>query len=380
MTLSIRTDFPGGNGLLLEAAESAGRLEVRFAAEPRNCPEAMWFHFRLQGAGGRAVRCILANPDQTLGGADWSGNRPVFRRAEEPWSRCGPAVKVETPAGRIEWAWDIPAAEGDVELAHCFPYQEADLEGSLKELSGAVRNTFIGLSQKGRPMSRLYVGTPEASSRKPAAVLLARCHAGETPGSWVLDGALRHLAGRKDLREALAWWAYPFVDIDDVVEGSYGKDPWPHDCNRSWDNMKRAETNAVIPDIRRLAERSAGLFLVDLHAPTHWEKTCYIPCRGWDADSPINPIAARFAEAFRSAVPEELRSPIAHVTPGRGSLSRHAGLGACHWAGEVLGEQGVTLEVSYQGNDRACYWVQDYRRLGAALVETLAAWMRRRRP
>ncbi len=399
MTVTIRTDFPGGNGLALEIKELSGLVEVRFVAEPRNCPEAMWFHFRAEGLAGRALRCVLANPEQTLGGWDWSRNRPVWRRADhfgDPpatgpqalgWARCGPAEKVETPAGRVEWAWDVPPGGASAEIAHCFPYQQADLDTTLAELSaspapgalavaeepaGPLASTFIGVSQKGRPMVRLYTALPDAS--RPAVVLTARNHAGETPGSWVLDGALRHLALRSDLRQAATWWAYPFVDLDDVVEGSYGKDPWPHDCNRSWGNGMRAETIAIIADIRRLAAASAGVFLVDLHAPAHQERTCYVPCRGWDMDSPMNPIAARFAEAFQSAVSEELRSPIAYVTPSGGGNSRHAGLTTSRWVYEILGQQGLTLEISYQGNDRRDYTIDDYRRLGAVLVETIVAW------
>ena len=407
MTLSVRTDFPGGNGLPLSVDETAGEAVLRFAAEPRNCPEAMWFHFRAAGLAGRGLRCVLANPEQTLGGGDWSRNRPVFRPAGGAWTRSGPAVRVDAPGGRVEWGWEIPPGADEVEFAHCFPYQITDLEATLRELGGVVESAFIGLSQKGRAMTRLATAAPDAGkpaasdaakpaapdagkpaapdaakpaapdSAKPAALLLARNHAGETPGSWVLDGLLRHLAAREELRAGITWWAVPFVDLDDVVEGSYGKDPWPHDCNRSWGNGKRAETIAVAADAARLVRGSSRLLVVDLHAPAHHERTCYVPCRGWDADSPINPIAARFAEAFREAVPADIRSPIAHVTPGRASVSRHAGLGAARWATEVLGRQGVTLEISYQGNQTRDYSIADYRRLGAALAETVASWLAR---
>ncbi|HUT61192.1 MAG TPA: M14-type cytosolic carboxypeptidase [Phycisphaerae bacterium] len=373
MELAFQSDFPGGNGLALGVEESAERVTVRFAAEPKNCPEAMWFHFRVAGLAGRPVRCILANPEQTLGGWDWSKNRPVQRPAGGAWSRSGAAQRIDAAGGRVEWAWDIGGGAEHIEVAHCFPYQPADMEATLREIGGAFQTAMIGVSSKGRPMIRIYSTMPEAA--KPAVLLLARNHAGETPGSWVLDGALRHVAASEALRNAVTWWAVPFVDLDDVVEGSYGKDPWPHDCNRSYGNGKRPETIAVVADGARLAKASRRLFVADLHAPAHAERQCYVPTRGWEPNSPTNPIAEEFGQRLNAAVPEDIRSSTATITPPGGANTRYEGPSACRWATERLGQQGVTIEISYQGTESADYGIGDYHRIGAALAETLAAWV-----
>ena len=85
MSIGWQTGFPGGNGLLLEADESPPRPVLRFAAEAKNCPQALWFHFRVAGLSGRGATLVLANPEQTLGGTDWSTNRPVVRADGRPW-------------------------------------------------------------------------------------------------------------------------------------------------------------------------------------------------------------------------------------------------------------------------------------------------------
>jgi len=378
MAVSMRTDFPGGNGLLLSVDESPGRPVVRFAAEPRNCPQALWFHFQLTGLGGRAVRVVLANPEQTLGGVDWSGNCPVLRQESQPWQRIGRPQKLQTPGGRVEWAWDIDAAGDAIELAFCYPYQPADLAATLEELSGAFKTEFVGLTLAGRSLIRVF--NRLAQPHRPAVMLTARHHGGEVPGSWVLDGLLRHVAANGALRE-ITWWAIPFVDLDDVVSGSYGKDPFPHDCNRSYGPSapRRPEAGAVIAEARRLKSQAASLFFVDLHGPSHAERAVYLPARSWEPGAPINPIAHEFAERFQSATPEDIRSPVAFVTPRPGSNSRYPGLPASRWARSGLKVDSITLETSYQGNQHRDYTIEDYRRLGATLAETVAEWLSVRR-
>ncbi len=376
MAIELHTDHGGGNGWLLDISDTDA-AQVRFAAEPRNCPEALWFHIRLTGLAGRSIRVILANPEQTLGGADWSGNRPAVRIDAGRWHRGHCPVPVTTPGGRTEWAWQLEPGAETIELAACFPYQPADLQQTLVELEGAFRTELLGLTGANRRIVRVY--NRPADRSHPSVYLTARNHAGETPGSWVLDGLLRAVAGDTRLREGLTVWAAPFVDLDDVVEGSYGKDPWPHDCNRSWGPgvPARAEVRAVFEDIHRLHGRSDLAFFCDLHAPSHRERNVYVPLRGWDQDSVVSEQARRFAESFAAHCPSDLRSVQPHVTPPRGH-SRHAGLSASRWARDVLGVDAACLETSYQGLGGKIFSVADYRRLGAALAETLYDWTRRR--
>ncbi len=372
MTVSLHTDFPGGNGALLDVDESAPRPVVRFAAEPKNCPQALWFHFRLSGLGGRGARVVLANPEQTLGGGDWSKNRIVARAGGSDWARVGPAERIDAPGGRVEWAWAIDAGGDEVEAAHCFPYQPGDLEATLAELGGAFAATMIGLTLSSRPLPRVFSRMP--APEHPAAYLTARHHAGETPGSWVLDGLLRHVAGDAQLSRDVTWWAAPFVDLDDVIAGSYGKDPWPHDCNRGYGRPgpRRPESFAVMRDAQRLKDSSGRMLFVDLHAPGHGEHDSYVPLRGWDIDSPPNPIGETFARAFQAACPEDIRSHDRITTMPEPGEPIYRGMSSRTWAQTQLEVDALSLEISYQGNGRTHYTIGDYRRLGAALAETIA--------
>jgi hypothetical protein len=371
MDAQLDTDFPGGNGLLIDAVAGPPPT-VRFAAEARNCPQAMWFHFRLSGIDGEEVRLVLANPEQTLGGPDWSRNHPVFRTRDARWQRTGNPSPVHTAAGRTEWAWTVPCPGGRVELAHCYPYQPADLEATLAELSCPWIRETIGVTMQGRWLPALYSERPDGS--KPVVLLTARHHAGETPGGWVLDGLLRAVDADAHLRERVAWTAVPMVDLDDVVEGSYGKDPHPHDCNRAYGVICRPEVAAVMSECYRLKPHGLAL-LCDLHAPSHRERRSYVPIRGWSKDAVINPIAREFGERLQQAVPESLRSSIAHVLPPATARSRYAGTSASRWITEALETDGVCVETSYHGTETRDYGIDDFRRIGQSLAETAAEWV-----
>lgn len=375
MTVHFDTDFPGGNGFLMELSETPEAATVRFAVEPKNCPEPLWFHFRLSGLSGRPVRCVMTNPEQTLGGWDWSRNRPAFRPTGGDWQRTPTAEPVKTAGGRCEWAWDIDPGGDVLEFANCYPYQPEDLENTLEELGPAFRTETIGVTPAGHELVRLYSDLPDAA--RPAVLLAARHHAGETPGSWVLDGLLRRVAEDESLRRAITFWAIPIVNIDDTVAGSYGKDPYPHDCNRAYgeSTQRRPEMFAITNDARRLKDGSARLLGVDLHAPSHGEHRSYVPLSGWGGTGEINPIGEDFAERFNAAVPDRLRSPVAHVTP-TGNYTRQPGMSFSRWMRNVLGVECVSLETSYQGNGDRYYTIEDYRTLGATLAETIADWLK----
>ena len=73
-------------------------------------------------------------------------------------------------------------------------------------------------------------------------------------------------------------------------------------------------------------------------------------------------------------MPQELRSPTAFIVPRPGGNSRYGGHSSSRWVASI-GVDAVTLETSYQGNESTDYALDDYRRIGAALAETIAERM-----
>ena len=374
--VQVRTAFPGGNAVIGEVCEEADRVQVDFAADPKNCPEAMWFHFRVEGLAGRELACRLTNAEGTLGGGDWSGNHPVYRGGAGEWLRTGPPAVEVTGSGRRLFTFTVPAGCDTVEFAHCYPYQPADLKGTLSEVGGVWAGEVLGYSHHGRPLRRYASGFGGEDEKRPGFYLLARQHAGETPGSWVLDGLLRYLAGNESAREGALWWVVPLVNIDDVVEGSYGKDPFPRDCNRSWWSLPmRAEVTVVSRDIGRWARRCRPRLLIDLHAPGHPERDTYVhlPRRGRSERE--RAMVLEFAQRFHQALPEELGTEKGWTTPTYPSRY-DIGTTVTSWFYDTYAVPGVALETSYQGTAERDYSIADYRRIGETLAAVLVEMAR----
>ena len=82
----------------------------------------------------------------------------------------------------------------------------------------------------------------------------------------MLDGLLEGISRSK----AANWcvWAIPFAHLDGVLDGDYGKDPFPYDLNRAWGTPPmRHETLVLQRDMQRWAARCRPELLLDLHAP-----------------------------------------------------------------------------------------------------------------
>ncbi len=275
MALRIDDKFPGANVRVLERNEGADPAVV-FTADPHGGPEALWFDFRVADDAPpdpmpETLRLALRFFGNLLGGY---GNpefcRPVYRADGKNWLRLPPPSVRQLPDGQsvLEWALPYPVAPVEIALTH--PYLPDDLRVLLQRSKGYWHEEAIGLTQRGNVLTRLDNNASLASLRggQPRGLyLLARQHAGEAPGSWVLDGMLDGISRRKS---GAPWrvWAVPFADLDGVLAGDYGKDAFPYDLNRAWGKPPmRHETLAIQRDMRRWAALCRPELVLDLHAP-----------------------------------------------------------------------------------------------------------------
>jgi hypothetical protein len=153
------------------------------------------------------------------------------------------------------------------------------VDALVNETDGYWQADTIGISQGGRPLLRLSNSYGKASSDRPGLYLAARQHSGETPGSWVLDGFLRHIASLGD--SAPLVWSVPLTNIDGVEQGDYGKDNFPYDLNRAWGSPPmRHEVLVFQRDMQRWRERCRPALGIDFHAPGACEANgiyCFLP-------------------------------------------------------------------------------------------------------
>ncbi|MBC7289430.1 MAG: hypothetical protein H5T86_15585, partial [Armatimonadetes bacterium] len=137
-------------------------------------------------------------------------------------------------------------------------------------IAGA-RLDVLTKSPGGRDVPVLFFGQPDASGRE-MIVAVARQHAGETPGSFTLEGFVEEfIAGGECgrwLRERGLLVVLPVMDPDGAAEGSYGKNQMPVDINRDWAGQSHwPQVAAARQLIADLAARHRYMFFIDFHAP-----------------------------------------------------------------------------------------------------------------
>jgi len=276
MSLKVLTRFPGGNATGIEITQHDSIPEVKFASDPCGSPEALWFYFRLEESNPdpqkhTKVRITWTFFDNMSGVTDYSTCIPVSQIPGSTWSRLKQGEDSRTPEGLRQLSWLIPHPSPSVEIAFCFPYTPSDLDLLMSRSKDFWQAGPIGMSQDGRRIPRLYNSAGTTGGTQPGIYIVARQHAGETPGSWVLDGFLRQWALNK--KGGYVIWAVPFADMDGVMWGHYGRDSFPYDMNRAWGNPPmRHETLVIRNDAARWKKICRPVLALDLHSPGACDK------------------------------------------------------------------------------------------------------------
>lgn len=358
-----------GNGVVHGVTWEDGRWVVRFLSEPRSSPQSLWWHLEADNLQGKPVRFVWMNADHALGNANSLGNiRPVVRASGGGWVRC-PSVEVVTADdGRRELAFEHTRPSERVAAAFCYPYCSDHFQLTLDEAHLPAPD-IIGVTGEGRPLPRVRLG----GSGEAGVYLMARQHAGETPGSWVLDGLIRALA--KDGLGGIDWWVVPFVDLDGVENGDYGKDAHPWDFNRAWEQMPmRPEVLSIQADLRRFAARHPKRLVIDLHAPGHAEDGLWVfmprshrpPEQRAVSESVVTALASEFTEIE----PSKLRRETNYAS--RWGMDATA----TSWAWDHLDRTpAASIETSYQSLAGKGLDIDGYRDIGRRLVSVIGSYL-----
>ena len=363
-----------------------------FTPLPTGAPEAMWFHFQLHPSpalNATRIRCVLRYFENLLGnhpGADVHGMHPVYRTEQRDWTRCETIARHEREDGQIDASWEVPGDEGPVQVALCYPYTHAQLDQLHADTGEAWTVSGIGVTENGREIQRWYNrgGEPEGSA--PGIYCLARQHASETPGSWVLDGFLRHMTEQGS--DAPLIWAVPFADPDAVEAGRPGKDSYPWDFNRAWGSKlfpkehipeygshpMRHEVKCIQHDLVRWTSRCAPKLLLDFHAPVTRDASgifCFL--RDVENGNPNTAHAPWVESIHRHLDPEFLGEPdFQFVRSGRyTSRWNTARLG--DFANLALDVPMVNIETPYARSPKHLFTRYAYQTAGRQIAQAVIA-------
>lgn len=273
MAIRVLNRFPGANVRVLTLRAEGADPEIVFAPDPHGGPDSLWFHFRVDDPSPppsppASVTLTLQFFDSLPDATDPGKLRPVTREPGKNWFRLKPPSVTRLPDGQQSLSWTLPYPTTGVEVALCYPYFRDEFALLLDHGKGYWTEDGIGLTQAGRVLTRLRNDVAEGSAACPhphGLYVVARQQAGETPGSWVLDGLLSAFARAKPVNWCV--WAVPFADLDGVVAGDHGGGAVRVGLDGAWSLPPlRHEAQVLQQDLRRWAGRCRPDLVLDLRA------------------------------------------------------------------------------------------------------------------
>ena len=191
-----------------------------------------WFHFRLMGAAGTAVRMVFENAGTAAYPDGWRDYRCVASYDRQHWFRIA-ATRYENGELIVE---HTPERDS-VHYAYFEPYSH---ERHLDMIARAAMSPFarvrrLGSTVDGRDLDLVVVGDDQ-TGRAPIWII-ARQHPGETMAEWFVEGLLDRLLDGADpvartLREQALLYIVPNMNPDGAVRGNLRTNAAGRNLNR----------------------------------------------------------------------------------------------------------------------------------------------------
>lgn len=372
--LSLSSAFDSGNIELLAPIGPPGPdgvVELRLAIRP-DAPSGhyQWFHFRVSGARGQALRLRIENAAGASYPPAWSGSRAVFSLDRQRWERAetryegGQLIITHTPGADACW------------FAYFAPYsleRHQDLIARC-QASGRARHRVLGRSVEGRDLDALVVGQGPRS-----LWLIARQHPGESMASWWMEGLLGRLLDPDDalaraLRDRATLHIVPLMNPDGAYRGHLRTNAAGADLNRQWADPSPSHSPEVLA-VREAMDQAGVDLCLDVHGD---EALPYVflsgaeGIPGWTAR--LAELQERFAAAMQRANPDLQRVHGYPVDPPGGAT-----MTMCTTAvAQRFDCLALTLEMPFKDNADAADPVQGWspgrcERLGASAIDALMA-------
>lgn len=229
----------------------------------------------------------------------------------------------------LSFTYAFHVGEGAVFFAFCHPYTLSFLRTSLTQLATLpgrgqlIRRRALATSLAGNQVELLEVTEPEeepkevaqaACSRetapasyrryerqeagaevgqaRPVVVVIARQHAGECHGSWMVHGFLEFLTDPKDehalaLRRRFCFHVVPMVNPDGVLFGNSRCTLAGADPNRCWCDPPAAQQPEVCALKEHIASLAEGCYMcLDLHQHSKKRGIFFYSCQ-YDSERPF---------------------------------------------------------------------------------------------
>jgi hypothetical protein len=370
MSLQVDARFNGGSVAAVRIAETESSAEVLFAASPSGGAEALWFSFRIVESAPDAphpetLTLTLGFVRSMTGCGTPTALHPVYRGEGQGWNRARAGKLSTDPDGQVCVSWTIPYPAPSTEFALCYPYGSQEVKTLVRKSKAYWTMGAIGLSQEGRLIQRVS-NTVESKPARPGIYLVARQHAGETPGSWLLDGMLQHFSRTRESRVLV--WTVPLADIGGVERGCYGRGGLADDLDQAWGTQPlRHETRTIQADLAEWMKRCRPALVLDFQAGGGSESQGIHSLLPSEAETEASSRdSEKWANVLREALGDEYAAE--DFKRSRPSTTVRTGQSLDAYTREVLAVSALTLVAPYAQCGKTMMTPKQYREAGRRMA------------
>lgn len=364
--MDISTDFDSGNILVDSMNGTTATLRLR---NDSNGPWFQWFHFRVDSRPNEPHKFTIVNAWLASYPKAWPGYRALASYDGNSWWR------VPTTYDGTHLTIEFTPAQAITTYAFFVPYSEARRMAFLQEckVSGGAERETLGISNDGRPIEMLTMGSRSADAK--VIWIVSRQHAGEPMAEWCTEGLIRRLLDTSDskahtLLQRTRFHIVPNMNPDGSMRGNLRANAAGVDLNRAWANppANAPEVRVVLDAIARMG---IDLFL-DIHGD---EERPYL----WivDAEGDLTDEQKRMQQQFET----DLKQLNPEVQPRPRSVvgvnpQGEPGM-AVNYLMATYGVPGWIIELPFSptadyGNGEDSLLVSGCIRVGHSLVEVLS--------
>ena len=278
----VDADFPGGNIIVNDTKTTSSlyftlQEDTVWVRPDLRDTKRDWFYwyFRVSEAGNKTLHFIF--PGNHVGPFG-----PAFSiDGGKNWQWLYDRVSTESKHFQYTFGKDVK----EVRFSSIIPYLQSDFDNFISSLqdSPLIKVEPLTTSEKGRNIKKIIIQNTETINKYKVS-LTARHHACETMANYVLEGIIESVLhgdgnSMKWLRENVAFFIVPFIDIDGVEDGDQGKSriPWDHNVDYNGESIYKS-TTAIRQQLPEWAQNNLNMVL-DLHCPGlrgEWAETIYI--------------------------------------------------------------------------------------------------------
>ena len=257
MTITITSDFDGGNVDVLKAADGQVDLAIR---KDKDSDFYQWFYFRVDGAAGQELTLRITNCGGSAYPLGWVDYKACVSNDDADWARVA-ATSYQDGVLTIRHRPE----RDTVWFAYFAPYPSARHAALVARTAthAHVEHKELGTTRDGRPLDLLTVGAG------PLQVwLYARQHPGETMAEWWMEGALDLLVSddpaAAHLREKATFHVVPNMNPDGSARGHLRTNSLGINLNREWAEPSR-ERSPEVYHVRAAMDETGVDFAIDVH-------------------------------------------------------------------------------------------------------------------